>query len=796
MLASAMISGNSSTLACIGAPGMGKSTVALIAVRSSHVAEHFQKHRYWIPCSSITNLTHTAFLDLLDAGLGLQSNVADSEGTSSTNDRLSFTVSNLRNRLVNQLLVLDDFDGVWSLDGEFARSTLDLLSSIPNITVLVTIQGWMTAPPVDWFLRLEPLSLQSSLKLFLSTYPITGSTEVLKELLKRVGFVPQSIVILAHVAYKNDVGLDVLLRLVDQGEDQLLDYKAEGMKTMTESFNLSPARGDLNALSVLRIMSVLPGGILREHIHTYAPHLTSEAIDSTCDALSNLSLAQHGPDGRLVLLPSIRAYATKYAQLDTSSRDALFTQLISLVDLSKGRICPGEPNFLSSVRRFESDKANTESILSSGLDARCTVAIEAAIAYSKPLCAMKPSLSIALKAVSLARDQNDMALLARSLQSLGEIYYALESSFGNALNTLAEASDLFQQLGDDRSHAECQILWYEISHRGAPQKPLDGFRRAVSLSKSFTDRAGRLCHAHSLLKILNFTSPSEQSRLLAHAEGIFEELQDKHGTALCRMRKVIANEDLEDLSTTLRDLGDFVGVAKCQWKVAARAIHYSDMKLIVPPQWRDHLQRMLEREDLAHAIKALRKALEIYLLLDHRLDAAFCRFALGQLVSDLEAVPLYEKAIAQFNLSAFTFHRERCTLDLCIKLARMGRYSDAIPMLEYLQHRITYVGKPYVLRCKELLTECYCKLGEHRPAVKTLQGLLESNTGKSNIVFQLGDSKYNSQDVVLALADSEEKVDLLAAYEAVIGAQWNMLQREMEDNNENEEDKQDEDEED
>jgi tetratricopeptide (TPR) repeat protein len=201
----------------------------------------------------------------------------------------------------------------------------------------------------------------------------------------------------------------------------------------------------------------------------------------------------------------------------------------------------------------------------------------------------------------------------------------------------------------------------------------------------------------------------------------------------------------------------------------------------------------LERENVPRAIKALRKALDIYLLLDHRLDAAFCRFALGQLVMDAEAVPLYEKAIAQFNLSAFTFHRERCSLDLCIKLARMGRYSDAIPVLEYLQHRIAYVGKPYVLRCQELLTECYCKLGEHRPAIKALQSILDSNTGdSSDLKFQLGDSKYNSQEFVTVLTNSEEKleVDLLAAYETVIAAQWDRLQKEMEDTDGNE-DKQD-----
>ena len=762
---------------------MGKSTVALLALHNSIVAKHFKKHRYWIPCSSLSHTTPTAFLDLLSSVLGLQYDVNGirvGDGSSSNDDRLRFIVSNLRNRPPNHLLVLDDFDGVWSCDSGFARSTLDELSSISNVTVLVTIQGWSAAPPVDWFLRLKPLDLHSSLILFLWTYPITGSTEVLKELLKRVGFVPQSIVILAHIAYRTDIGPDALLHLVDQGEGQLLDFKAEGMKTIEESFNLSPARGDLNALSLLRIMSILPGGILREHIHTYAPHLSSEAIDSACDQLSNLSLAQHGPDGRLLLLPSIRAYAAKYVQLDAPSRDALFTQLISLVDLSKGRICPGEPNFLSSVRHFEVDKANIESILSCGLDARCTIAIEAAIAYSKPLCAMKPSLTIALKAVSLAREQDDISLLARSLQTLGEIRYSLESSFGNAMQALSEASTLFQQLGDDCSHAECQILWHAISLRGGPGQSLDGFRRAVALSESFTDRAGRLCHAHSLLTFSNYAPPTEQPQLLEHASRIFEELHDKHGTTLCRMHYV--TEDLEDLSTTLHDLGDLAEVARCQWKMAGRVTYFSDLKLRIPPQWREEVHRAQQRENVPRAIKALRKAVDIYLLLDHRLDAALCQYSLGQLVTDAEAVPLYEKAIAQFNLSAFTHHRERCTLDLCVTLSRMGRSSDAIPMLEYLQHRMGYVGKQYVLRCRELLTECYGILGEHKPAVKMLQGLLESSTTESgsNLKLQLGDCTYAPQGLITVLQSSEvEKVDLSAACEAVIRAAWDQLWKEL-----------------
>jgi len=121
-----------------------------------------------------------------------------------------------------------------------------------------------------------------------------------------------------------------------------------------------------------------------------------------------------------------------------------------------------------------------------------------------------------------------------------------------------------------------------------------------------------------------------------------------------------------------------------------------------------------------------KKAIDLYEFLGRNLDVGFCQYHLAQLLPPAKAIDLYSQAIYQFSCSSFTHHRERGKLDQCYSLMEAEKYSEAISMLEVLQHRIGYCGEIFQLRCKELLVERHCWLNARRPALQAVRETIKA----------------------------------------------------------------------
>ncbi|KAF8190398.1 hypothetical protein K438DRAFT_2018724 [Mycena galopus ATCC 62051] len=732
-----------SCLACMGGYGMGKSTMALLAIHDKSIRVAVD-HRYWINCHALTDTS--SFLQILAAQMGIPPAEFEPTACKTRLDTIVAMIQRLHppGRI---MLVLDDLDHLYFLDKVFAETAIKTLTTINGLVVLLTANGWASTPPpfIQWTLHLQPLSQRMAEYLFQSIYPVPHQRKQLTELLKLVGGIPQYIVVLANLAYQRRLGPADLLQIIDDPATNLLGAHLAGQRSLEESMRAYTPEDKLghdpHALRVFHVLAALPGGVSRGRLQPYVG-LPLETINSVCDQLSRLSFIETEHTGHLILTRPVREYALRFSEFDEQTRQMLLAQIISLAEIPKSRLRPGAPEFLQTVRQFEDERANLENILFSFLDKHLPIAVEAALQYLQPLCAVRPSLKLAIQAVQVAEKLSDPLLLARALRTMGEVQY----TGGNfdADKVFARAEVLFLNSQPDDSEVgvigalECRFFLSEIRHRsGLMHYETDGliyaegFEDAVQRASTLFSEAGKRCHAHGVLKLAAVTEDTVcANRLRETAQSVFEDLKDDYGRTLCELYS--GKLSLMKAAAIFQDFGDLQMAAQCYHSVAPGGLEYIKIH-----GSREIVLSVLRRSGMDQILKLLKKTIDIYEVLGRHLDVAFSQYHLAQLLPPNEAISLYSRAIYQFNLSRFTHHRERAQLDMCYSLMEEGSYTEAVAYLEVLQHQIGYCGHLFTVRCRELLTECHCRLNALRPALQAVRATL--------VAIQELDSSHSSE---------------------------------------------------
>ncbi|KAK7023935.1 TPR-like protein [Favolaschia claudopus] len=791
-----------SCLACTGGYGMGKSTMGLLAMHHKPVTALFHRRR-WINCYTFTDTS--SFLQTLATEMGVAFHMTECKAdawkmldaiVASLNDRHS------RGPDRRTFLVLDDLDHLYSINKALANAVIEALASVQGLTLLLTVNGWPIAAPdvVDWTLHLNPLSPEMAEYLFQTVYAVPRQRKELRELLKLVGGVPQYIVILANLAYERRLQPSDLLQLLEDPETNLLGAYVDGGRSLEASMRAyTPEERlghDPHALRVFHILASHPGGIQRERLQSYVG-LSPETLDSICNQLSRLSFIQDENPSRLMLTRPVREYALRFSEVDDETRQVLLSQIISLAEIPKGRLRPGAPEFLQTCRLFEEERTNLENILYSFLNKEhMPVAVEATLQYLQPLCAVRPSLKLATRAVELAEKLSppNPSLLAQALRTLAEITY--NNGLFEADRIFARAEILFRDMQDEPSvigALECRFFLSEIRHRsGLMDRATDGliyaegFEEAVQRASTLSSDAGKRCHAMGLMKIAPYTEDESRGKEFLHtARDIFDGLNDEYGKTLCAMKLGVNTLQLVNLAQKFEEFGDLDMAARCYSAIAPSYIEYCKVE-----GFREMLLVRGMGDDAI--LNLLTKAIDIYELLGRKLDVAFSQYHLAQLLPPAQAVSLYSRAIYQFNISRFTHHRERGTLDMCYSLVEERSYAEAVAYLEVLQDEIGYCGHIFVVRCRELLTECHCRLNAQRPAAQAATATLEA-------VRQLGSDRSSEIELLTPrytnlLAALEGQTDLLPAvqYETHVGERSRFIEMDSSDDSEDSDDSEEE----
>lgn len=132
IIADRLTSSDGAHVAILGAGGLEKTSVALAVIQDRRILERFPDGGNWLPCIEATTLS--SLLDLLAKTFKV---------TGSGNDRLNDIVSFLRASPKRRLLVLDNFETPWDIEGRQGDvdNIFSTLTGIPDLSLMVTMRG-------------------------------------------------------------------------------------------------------------------------------------------------------------------------------------------------------------------------------------------------------------------------------------------------------------------------------------------------------------------------------------------------------------------------------------------------------------------------------------------------------------------------------------------------------------------------------------------------------------------------------------------------------------------------------
>ncbi|KAG8959056.1 hypothetical protein FRC03_008512 [Tulasnella sp. 419] len=451
-----VLSATSTRVVILGSGGMGKTSVALKAVHNPRIIERFGVYRRWVPCEQATSLP--IFIELIAKSLGLP--------PSTSNDRFSEIVAFLEELGVLQIVLFDNFETIWDLEGEQSAVAVILsrLASIPSLSFIITMRGIQhpASDLIDWtsprLPPLTPLELDPAQEAFVRVSPDSEGDPHLPELLRELDCMPLAITLMAKLA---EVGESVteLLSQWRQEQVKLLSQPGGDRTSSIEvsirlSLTSSSVRLNADAIPLLSILARLPGGAFLERLPTICPSI--QGWKASLRVLRTAALVYDSPDKTAVhMLSPIRSYVLLHHELAYKPLQDLRNAYYGLAET--GNTYHGASNFVELLTELSKEEINLESII---LDALHNAdekigAISAAAAFSGYLNLSQPRVNIIQAAIEVAR-KTESTLLADCLQIYGETL-RYQSQYDSASLALEEARDRYTQVHDKFSTAYC--LW-------------------------------------------------------------------------------------------------------------------------------------------------------------------------------------------------------------------------------------------------------------------------------------------------------------------------------------------------
>ena len=613
-------------------------------------------------------------------------------------------------------------------------------------------------PPSVWRLEVTALSPRDAKLVFLTVYPHSDSG--LNDLLVALDYLPLAIVLVAHACQTYGIKPSVLMDRWSKGNVELLEFEGKSLEaSINSSMQTTSMMASPSAAKLLRILTMLPAGILPDDLATMAPSISD--IDEITSMLTNMSLATVHQGKRIGLLSPVKTHLLKYQQLDDDSRRNLYFYHFKLAE--EGIKQPGDPLFATSMRKLVQNQRNIESVLMDALENGCIPAIEATLQYSSPRCAIKPRTDILERAVRaamaeevskpeiIAREDGSMLLTARCLQRLGEMRIdagnyekARIKEMNFEMDYFGQAMERFEKLGDLNAIAYCKIY---LAHRVWINSPDDGVRDLEITRDNFLEMGDTAGAAKCDLRLGNLYVESDEASQITKASAACKralaQSNDAYHIALCNRllsriyirvgRMVDARLLLGTALKTLQKFGDRAAVADCLKSLASLYIHS-------------------KRYDDARA--TLRQVIAELTWLGKDLDAAFTKWRLGDMCDDEEAVELYQEAIPQFYASVFVFADAECRWALGRRYMQMGRFSDALLHLEIARHQMVLNGTHnFAAMCLLNIIQAMCSDGNTHGA----KLVLETKTAeiRGYLLQQRGFREIQEEDLQLTIKNGE-----------------------------------------
>lgn len=516
-------------VALLGAGGMGKTSVALAVMRHDNIVKIFGDRRFWVPC--VEGQSPTRFLDILVSCLRI---------TQDTGDPLSDILYELKASSDPRIILLDNFETPWNLDGHQSEieRILCALADLPHIAVFITMRS--NFPPsddIEW--HCEPISFlnaDQARRVYNAIHLDADSDPALDDLLAELGHMPLAITLMAQLGKKSgSMPSDLLQTWREENiRTNMLHSGSDAKRSINVSIALSvyspPMQTKPEAFTLLSTLSMFPAGTQYKNLARWAPSVLD--IPGALAALTDTSLADHRAK-TVYVLPVIRSYMLHPLRLSdaikTGVRDAIYRFM------ADHKSEPGDPTFVTDAQELANEETNIQSILLDVIKQGFhSVAVDALITYCWYQHWTRPRLDIIESVLQVSRSLNEALYTAESLFCLGHMYSKLDC-FDKALTALVEAKDIFVAKGHKAKAAKCfmklaRVYMMMQDEDECSSSVLDAQRDLQELGDEGLNADALLCVGEYQWFI---QARAEARESLVQAQQIYRKLNKPMGVAHC-----------------------------------------------------------------------------------------------------------------------------------------------------------------------------------------------------------------------------------------------------------------------
>ncbi|KAG8875066.1 hypothetical protein FRB97_005459 [Tulasnella sp. 331] len=389
-------------------------------------------------------------------------------------DRLQDILSYLRSDTQPRLLVLDNFETPWDIEGCQSGITdiLLALTAIPYLAIPVTMRG--TLPGVGrmkWSKSEIPplvvLAPEAARELYVEIDSKANTDVNLTALLSELGHMPLAVMLMARVGSEGEMPTEMLKRWRSHGTDLLHEPGGDRRTSVKLSIEIS-LRSNLiksnpDALKLLSVLAVLPGGIRNETITDLGPDISDPMRART--ALLRASLIFCSPEtNSLYVLAPIRPYIDHHHMATPELWRSLYGFSYDYLKKHPARVY-WEQGYRTDMQALASEEANIQTVLFHTLEHDPSdVAITASLDFTRYQHSDPRRLSsdVARAAVKASRLTRTKTQLADSLLALGEIFHSQDRN-KDARPTLEDASAEYLRLDDSAGNARCLMVLADVA---------------------------------------------------------------------------------------------------------------------------------------------------------------------------------------------------------------------------------------------------------------------------------------------------------------------------------------------
>ncbi|KAJ7766658.1 hypothetical protein B0H16DRAFT_369587 [Mycena metata] len=542
-------------VAILGAPGIGKTSVASVMLFDERVVECFGHRRYFISCDSASGKED--LLTSIAGPLGLQGSTLQKQ-----------ILSALGNPDSRSVIVLDNFESPWE-SNVVARKEVEgflvSLCSLSTLSVVITMRGSQRPAGVQWsrpFLpQLGPLDVLAARQAFLALSDCLEDDPWIDPLLTVIDRVPLAIALMANLA-ETDSTETLLARWHDE-QSALLHRTPDRRSSLDISIGISLNSPRMKAVpeafTLLALMSLLPDGIDNTQLVVIFPGIPKCRL--ALSALWQMSLA-YNDGARTRVLSPIRSHMMLYHQSDTSQRVSMLTYYMGLAGLCSDL---GGPHGEAIVNRLRPEIGNLQLIVNLALNSTqeelfpmqslLREAITAAINISKFIrYTFLGNPEIMQLANVAAKKIEDPLLQADTLFHLAFVYRRGTLNSEYAEDVCRKALSLYKENSNAYGQAECTWLLGQIYKASKQHKECRAlYEQALELA---VEGQNIICQAKCL--------------------SCLSEIRFYEGDA------EIANDLSQQALKLFRDLNHLTNIGMTLWMLGTIATFHNDPKQIGP----------------------------------------------------------------------------------------------------------------------------------------------------------------------------------------------------------------------